>query len=422
MRVLFWCSAAFVFYVYLGYPLLLAIWAKRVRSTTPAAPQEAEDDELPGISIVIATRNEAPRLPRRIRNLLSADYPADRRQIIVVSDGSTDGTSRVVAPFADRIDFIPLHQGGKAAALNAGVARARHEILVFADARQPFTPDAMRALVAPFADPRVGGVTGELVLGCEPGGRRQRADRRSSAAPAPIERRSMWERRRDLASTIADGIGVYWRYEKLLRRLESTVGSTLGATGAIYALRRSLWRPLPPGTILDDVLAPMRAVLAGSRVVFNEDAKAFDQTAADSNEESRRKVRTLAGNFQILALEPRLLVPIVNPVWLQYMSHKVGRLFAPYALLMLYATSVALVRDHAVYAIACAGQTAFYLLGVYGAWLERERRAAEDDAAAPARARAAEPARAVHSAAASRPRLAVSGGGRRRHQTEAFDA
>jgi cellulose synthase/poly-beta-1,6-N-acetylglucosamine synthase-like glycosyltransferase len=163
--------------------------------------------------------------------------------------------------------------------------------------------------------------------------------------------------------------------------MESTIGSTLGATGAIYALRRSLYRPLPDHTILDDVLAPMRAVLQGYRVVFNERAIAFDRTAADARAEHRRKVRTSAGNFQILALEPRLLVPVANPVWLQYVSHKLGRLLVPYALLGLFVANLALAGRHLFYAFALAAQCALYLLAAYGAWLNflavRRSRASE---------------------------------------------
>jgi cellulose synthase/poly-beta-1,6-N-acetylglucosamine synthase-like glycosyltransferase len=174
----------------------------------------------------------------------------------------------------------------------------------------------------------------------------------------------------DPASAVAEGVGLYWRYEKGLRRLESRIGSTLGATGAIYALRRSLWRPLPAGTILDDVLVPMRAVLAGARVVFEPRALAFDTAAATSKAESRRKIRTLAGNVQILRLEPRLLVPFVNPVWLRYASHKIARLLVPYALLALFTTSIVLTDVHPAYQAALAAQCLLYLLGGYGAWLE----------------------------------------------------
>ena len=291
----------------------------------------------------------------------------------MVSDGSTDGTPAVLAAFGDRIEAIALPAGGKATALNAGVAHARHDVLIFADARQTFAPDAVRALVAPLADPRVGGVTGELVLACEStGGRREGTDRRRADAPdwLAIDRRRQPERRDRLESANAEGVGMYWRYEKTLRRLESAVGSTLGATGAIYALRRSLWRPLPEETLLDDVLAPMRAVLAGRRIVFDDRAMAFDHTPGDPSTESRRKIRTLAGNVQILWLEPRLLLPVVNPVWIQYVSHKVGRLLVPYALITLLAASIALVGQHPFFAFALIAQCTGYLLGGYGAWLE----------------------------------------------------
>ena len=270
MRILFWSSLALIVYAYAGYPcaLALAAWLRprriRKRPVTPPAP---------GVSIVIAARNEASRLPRRLENLLALPYPGPR-QIIVVSDGSTDDTSRVLARFP-QIELVEIEASGKAAALNAGVARARHDLLVFADTRQTFAGDALLEMVANFADPEVGGVTGELVLDCE----------RPSNGP--------------IDSNVAEGVGLYWRYEKWLRRQESLVHSTLGATGAIYALRRSLWQPLPSGTLLDDVLAPMRVVLGGSRVVFEERAKAQDQVAGDGGEEQRRKVRTLAGNYQI---------------------------------------------------------------------------------------------------------------------------
>jgi cellulose synthase/poly-beta-1,6-N-acetylglucosamine synthase-like glycosyltransferase len=378
MRLLFWLSAAIIVYVYAGYPLLLALWARvagrRGRQETADASAAGDRASAPGISIVIAARNEAARLPARIRNLLESDYPGAARQIIVVSDGSTDGTEAALAPFAAQVELVTIPEGGKALALNAGVARARHEILVFADARQIFAPDTLRALVAPFADASIAGVSGELILGCEPAGRRDGHERRASNAPVLHDRRAIGDRRAHLCSTVADAVGFYWRYEKHLRHLETQIGSMLGATGAVYALRRSCWTPLPAGTLLDDVLAPMRAVLRGGRVVFEPGARAFDWTAQDSEEEGRRKIRTLAGNFQILWLEPRLLVPFANPVWVQYVSHKVGRLVVPYALVGLMTASIALAAVHPLYAAALAAQCAMYLLGGYGALLELEAR------------------------------------------------
>src|SRR5712691_1537622 len=334
MVLLFWVSCAVVAYVYAGYPALLMVWARLRPRPIADAPSWA----APGVSIVIAERNEGPRLAGRLDNLLQLAYPSDQRQIIVVSDGSSDATLDVLRRYQGLVEAVTVEARGKASALNAGVARARHAILVFADARQVFARDAVIELTSPFRDPEVGAVTGELLLdGESPGRRIATADRRgwnaTSAPQGNIDFRRGADRRRSLDSTIADGIGLYWRYEKGIRRLESCVGSTLGATGAIYAMRRSLWAPLPAETILDDVLAPMHALLAGYRTVFNEKACAFDRVAPDADAEARRKVRTLAGNYQILWLEPRLLLPWRNPVWLQYVSHKIGRLVVPYAML-----------------------------------------------------------------------------------------
>ena len=394
MRLIFWVSTLTIVYVYAGYPLLLTIWA-RVRSRR-SAPEAACASEMrrsapPTISIVIAARNEAARLPARIENLLALAYPADRREIIVVSDGSSDDTAAVLAQFP-AVRAIATPAGGKAAALNLAVAHASGDILVFADARQMFAPEALQALVAPFADASIGGVTGELVLDCEAsdiagrrsGGERRRTEgTRREATDHGGDRRISADRRGQITSTIGDGVSLYWRYEKRLRRLESAIGSTLGATGAIYALRRTLYQPLPDDAILDDVLTPMRAVLAGYRVVVTDRAIAFDQAAIDADTERRRKVRTLAGNVQILGIEPRLLVPFVNPVWLQYMSHKVGRLIVPYCFLALFAASVTLAAEHFVYAVALAAQCGLYLLGGYGAWLDFVSRPAAEPTSEP---------------------------------------
>jgi poly-beta-1,6-N-acetyl-D-glucosamine synthase len=345
MDTLFWLSVTVVLYVYAGYPLLLAAWA-RFADRRPRV-REYQPGHWPSISVVVAVRNEAPRLAARVRNLLEQEYPGPR-QIIVVSDGSTDEPRRALAPFGDDVQLIELPPGGKPLALNAGVLAARGDVLVFADARQRFAPGTLRALVANFADPEVGGVTGELVLDCE-------------IADAT-------------GSSIGEGIGLYWKYEKWLRRNESRVWSTLGATGAIYAMRRSLWQPLPASSLLDDVLAPMRAVLRGRRIVFEEGAVAYDQASPDAAAESRRKTRTLAGNYQILAHEPRILLPFVNPVWLQYASHKIGRLIVPWALVALLASSAALAAAAWFYLLALAVQLAFYTLAAAAAWLDvRER-------------------------------------------------
>ena len=342
MRSVFWIAAVIVFYVYAGYPALLAAWAwlRPARRMRPMAAGHM----LPSVSIIVAARNEGRRLAARLNNLLALDYPRRLREIVIVSDGSSDETGEVLRAFASEVRTLALPPVGKAGALNAGVAAARHEILVFADARQHFATDALRHLVQPFDDPRVGGVSGELMIDVD-------------ALPAAAAGES----------PVAEGVGLYWRYEKWLRQRESDVGSTLGATGAIWALRRAAWRPLPPQTLLDDVLAPMRAVLDGHRVVFVPQARAYNRSSPDADTERRRKVRTLAGNYQLLRLEPRLLLPFGNPVWLQFVSHKLGRLVVPYALAALLVSSAALADAGIIYAAALTLQVAFYLLAAHGA-------------------------------------------------------
>lgn len=346
MRALFWVSFGFVVYVYAGYPLLLAIAA---RLGARGVWREPVQPPAPGVSVVVAARNEAARLPSRIKNLLAQDYPGPL-QLIVVSDGSTDGTAAALAPFADHVELVEIPASGKPSALNAGVALARHGIVVFADARQRFAPDAIRLLAENFADPLVGAATGELVLDVE-------------AVASSVE-----------ADGIGEGVGLYWRYEKWLRRNESAVWSTLGATGAIYAIRRALWRPLPAATLLDDVLAPMRVVLGGARVVFDPRARAFDRAERDPADEWRRKVRTLAGNYQALALEPALLNPLVNPVWWQLISHKIARLVVPFAMVVVLALSLLLAPGGWLFTAALLAQLVFYALAGYGAWLNRRSR------------------------------------------------
>jgi cellulose synthase/poly-beta-1,6-N-acetylglucosamine synthase-like glycosyltransferase len=357
MESVFWISVAVIVYVYAGYPLLLAAWA-RLAARAPRKADIRNPHAWPSILILVAARNEASRLSARIANLLHLSYPG-ACEILIISDGSTDHTVETVASFvaeqrtAVPVRVIQLPPGGKPAALNAGVAASTGEILVFADARQRFASDALVELVANFNDPRVGGVTGELLLDCELGAT-------------------------DGSSIVAEGVGAYWKYEKWLRRNESAVWSTLGATGAIYALRRSIWQPLPSDTLLDDVLAPMRAVLAGFRIVFEERARAFDRVAPDAASESRRKTRTLAGNYQILAIEPRLLIPFVNPVWLQFVSHKFGRLLVPWALVSLFLSTVVLAQLSWLFAFAFAAQLGFYGLAVAGALVDARRRHRSD--------------------------------------------
>lgn len=304
MKWAFALSLVFIVWTYAGYPLWA--WLKSVWRPRPLHPAPI----FPRISIVMAARNEASTLARKMRNLTAIDYPSELREIIAVSDGSTDSTPETLRQWESanvRVLILPQHQG-KAAALNLGVQSASGEIVVFTDARQQIEADSIRNLIANFADPEVGCVSGELMLGAPTG------------------------------SEASRGVGLYWRLEKMIRQWESASGSVVGATGALYAARKDLLKPIPPGTILDDVYNPLQVCRQGRRVIFEPRARAWDEIAA-SEREFRRKVRTLMGNYQLLQLAPWLLTRS-NPIRFEFIAHKLMRLLVPFALIVFFISSL----------------------------------------------------------------------------------
>jgi biofilm PGA synthesis N-glycosyltransferase PgaC len=342
-EAIFWTALAGIAYVYAGYPLLLLAWRRWGRRPVGKRYQE------PSVSLVIAMRNERNNVQAKMQNCFELDYPPGKLQVIVSLDAPTDGTEALVRDYADKgveVVHSPVHLG-KAEALNRGVAIATGEVLVFADARQQFAKRAVRELVANFADDSVGAVSGELVL----------LDEQAKEA--------------------SHAVGAYWRYEKGLRAMESDIHSVPGATGAIYAIRRELFAPLSPGTILDDVVIPMRIVLAGKRVIFDPAARAYEVVSQSTKPEYERKTRTLAGNYQLFAQMPELLAPWRNPIFVQLVSHKLGRLLVPYCLAALFISNLFLL--HGAYVAVLIGQVLWYALAVAG-WLVASR---ESEGAAP---------------------------------------
>ncbi len=335
----FWLCAAVVVYAYAGYPVLIAL-AAWLRPGPPIQKKEI----TPAVTLLIVVRNEEECLEEKLRNALELDYPPERLEILVASDGSTDGTESIAAGFAPQgVRLLALPSGGKAATINAAVPHAGGEILVLTDARQTLAPDAVRRLAAYFADPTVGAVSGELHLIDSPG-------------------------------SAVEGVGLYWKYEKLVRQAESRFDSTVGVTGAFYALRKELFVPLDPRTILDDVAIPMKVTLAGRRVLFAPEARAWDRVEESAVREYRRKVRTLAGNYQLVALDPALLNPLRDRLFWQLVSHKLFRLAVPWCLLVLFLASVRLsVAGAVLYRVALAGQAFFYLTAMTG-WLQSRLR------------------------------------------------
>lgn len=331
--LLFWGCVAAVFWAYAGYPLLAAVLASKLGQT----PRSGES--CPPLTVVIAARDEEARIGARIADVLAQDYPAGALHVLVVSDGSRDGTARAAADADPRVSVLVLADNvGKAAALNAAMAMVATDLVAFTDVRQRYAPGALRALVAPFADPRVGAVSGELVID-EPDGSATRA------------------------------VGLYWRMEKRLRADEARLRWLHGVTGAVHALRRALYRPMPAGTILDDMWLPLHAAFAGHWVWMARDAVAHDIASTDAREEFARKLRTLAGNWQLLARLPVLLVPGANPLFFAWWSHKFLRLLVPWALLLALAASAQ--APGPLYRVALVAQVAGYGLAALGLWLPR---------------------------------------------------
>jgi poly-beta-1,6-N-acetyl-D-glucosamine synthase len=339
MILLFWTAIALMAYIFIGYPLALA--ARGALRPRPWLQHAIE----PNVSIVMAAHNEAASIEAKILNLLSLDYPAGRVEVLVGSDGSTDTTAEQLLAMSDpRIKiFVFPERRGKPFILNTLIPEARGDIILLADVRQKFDSSVLRALTKSFADPNVGAASGELVL--TPNGS---------------------------GTAAADGSGMYWRYEKFVRDREGLIDSTVGATGAIYAIRKSLFEPIPEDTILDDVLIPLRIARRGYRVVFDRQARAYDAVAATGAQEFARKVRTLAGNFQLFAREHWLLNPIRNRLWWQTISHKVLRLLIPLIQLIILATNTALASTYTFYRFTLICQILFYVSAISGCVLPRD--------------------------------------------------
>lgn len=336
ISILFWGSGGLLFYTYLGYPLLIWLLARLFPKPIRKGPYFGK------CSVVIAAHNEAHHLPAKLGNLLQMDGDC-LREILIGSDGSDDNTVPTVQHFIQhhvknddleiRIVDFPERRG-KAAVLNDLVTQCGSDIVVFMDARQEIKTDAVDRLMENFADPTVGAVSGDLVF-----------------KPA--------------SGSTAQGMSVYWCYEKFIRKSESRFGSVPGATGALYAIRTRLFEPMPPTAILDDVVIPISIIRKGYRCVISTDARLYDTPSNTSLQESIRKRRTIAGNLQLAWLFPQWLIPWRNPVWWQFVSHKMMRLVSPH-MLFIFLLSSGLLRHRPLPFALFAGQVLFYTVGLMG--------------------------------------------------------
>ena len=353
IRLTFWAALATIAYTYVGFPLLVLVRA-RLRPRPPAsAPIE------PIVSIVLAAHNEAAAIGARLDNLVALDYPADRLSTIVASDGSDDRTVEIARRYADRgVRVLDLGRVGKADALNAAVEAADGEILVFTDANTMFEPGALRALVAPFADPEVGGAAGDQ--------RYLPASRAlgdgATATPADADADS------DDVGSGPDAAGerTYWDLDRRVKLAESAAGSTVSATGAIYAIRRDLFEPVRAG-VTDDFITSTAVVAQGRRLVFVPDAVAWEPVASSDRLEYGRKVRIMTRGLRGVAVRRSLLDPRRSGFYaVQLASHKILRRMMAVPLLMLAATAGLLWGAGPIYRLTALGAAAVTVLGGIG--------------------------------------------------------
>ncbi|HTQ04131.1 MAG TPA: glycosyltransferase family 2 protein [Polyangiaceae bacterium] len=317
-------ALALLIYTYAGYPLLALLWSR----LAPRGVARRSDFE-PTVSVCIAVHDGERYLEEKLRSLDGLAYPREKIEILLCSDGSTDGTeerARALAERDTRIRVFSLpRRSGKPSALNLLRREARGDVLLMTDVRQRLAPPALRALLEPLADPEVGCVSGTLVLAGE------------------------------------TGPSAYWRYEYFIRSCEARRGSMVGVSGSLYAVRRGDFDELPADVLLDDMFVPLSLVRSQKRTVLSPEAVAYDE-ACDDEREFGRKVRTLAGNYQLLAKMPWLLLPGKNGVWFELVSHKLLRLACPWALVLLFWMSGVLAFDARLGAAAALGWRSVWLL------------------------------------------------------------
>lgn len=337
-KVLLWISLTLLAYIYVGYPLIVTLLAWVRRRKINVARWHGT------ISVVLVAHNEAPRIFAKLSNLFASTISDQIVEVFVGSDGSTDGTADIAASFPDhRVHAIEFEtRRGKPAVINDLATHCKGDAIVFVDARQDFAPTALALMVENFSDPSVGVVSGELVF-------------------LPDER----------STTAAEGVGFYWAYEKWIRTAESKFRSVPGATGAIYALRNELFRPIPEQTLLDDVVIPMLVIEQGYRCVLEREAVAYDRPSPTSSRESVRKRRTIAGCAQLILAYPRWMKPSKNPIWWEYCSHKLARLASPLLLAVAAYANVMLVAQP-FYGFLLTTQAVFYIAALIG-WIYQYR-------------------------------------------------
>jgi cellulose synthase/poly-beta-1,6-N-acetylglucosamine synthase-like glycosyltransferase len=332
--ILFWVSVFLIVYTYVGFPLSVIL-----RGLMWGHPyKQKELTASPTVSIVISAYNEAKSIGAKLDNILSMDYERDCLEVVIASDGSTDGTDAIVESYKEHgVKLLSLPRVGKAAALNAAVEASSGDILVFSDANSMYKNDAIQKLVGPFGDPNVGGVAGNQIYRTEVTG-----------------------------GSTTDGERAYWNFDRTLKQFQGKSGNTLAATGAIYAIRRQLFRPIPDG-VSDDFVTSTGVIVQGYRLIFAPDAIAYEPVAATSQVEFGRKVRVIIRSWKAFIFMRELLNPFRYGFYaIQLFSHKILRYLVVFPLLVLFLVSPFLWKTSFIYQMAIIGQVAFYSCALLG--------------------------------------------------------
>lgn len=344
LEVIFWAGVATVAYTYVFYPLSLAVLARLAPLRT--IHEDGKAYRLPTATLVIAAYNEEPVIAKKIEDSLELDYPADLLTIIVASDGSSDSTDRIVREYAERsgnVRLLSLPRSGKSGAINAAMREVTSDLAVFTDANTVFEKGALKKLARRFHDPDVGCVSGRLVY------------------------------RNPSGNISGKGEGAYWRYETMLKRLESRLGYVAGANGAIYAIRRGLFEPLKKNAINDDFTTSMKVVEKGRLSIYEEEALAYEDVAKDTKGEFLRHVRDGAGHYIAMIHLLPLLNPLLGLRSFIYWSHRVLRWAVPFIMVALMSLNIILLDDPVFKGIFYL-QSAFYICALLGLAASRARR------------------------------------------------
>ncbi len=334
LAILFWLFAAVVAWSYVVYPAVIALLAKAFGKTQP--PEMMSDQELPNVCLLIAAHNEEAVIAKRMQNALELDYPAEKLHIVIGSDGSSDSTAQIVRALGDaRVKVLDYAQRrGKASVLNSALSEIEQPVILFSDANTFYEPSAARLLVRWLRDEKVGIVCGKLIL-------------TESGTGKNVD-------------------SIYWKYETFLKEREGSLGALLGSNGAIYAMRRQMYVPIPANTIVDDFVIPLLAKLRHHcRIVYDPQAVAHEETAPHISDEFRRRARIGAGGFQAIGMLWPLLNPLHGWIALSFFSHKVLRWLCPLALLGMLIIN-AMLWGHPLYRTILLVQALFYLLSALG--------------------------------------------------------